>query len=175
MKLFQNGHLKVRKIEDKDKFLLAKWLSDPSVLQFYEGRDNPFDLYKVNKVFYLSDNDVVKCMVEFDGNEIGYIQFYRLDDETKKEYGYSAENIYGMDQFIGEVEYWNKGIGTLLVTSMVKFLLEDKNADRVVMDPQTKNVRALKCYEKCGFKKVKILPKRELHEGEYQDCWLIEY
>ncbi|CAM2905954.1 hypothetical protein PASE110613_07055 [Paenibacillus sediminis] len=24
-------------------------------------------------------------------------------------------NIYGMDQFIGETEYWNKGIGTDLI------------------------------------------------------------
>lgn len=58
---------------------------------------------------------------------------------------------------------------------MVKYLVEHKQADRVVMDPQTRNTRALKCYEKCGFKRIKILPKHEFHEGEYQDCWLIEY
>lgn len=29
-------------------------------------------------------------------------------------------NVYGTDQFIGEVEYWNKGIGTLLVRAMTK-------------------------------------------------------
>jgi aminoglycoside 6'-N-acetyltransferase len=173
--LFQNGNLKVRKLEEKDNYLLAKWLSDPLVLEFYEGRDNPFDLDKVNKVFYSSKDDEVRCIVEFDGTEIGYIQFYQLDDATKKEYGYFNENIYGTDQFIGEVKYWNKGIGTLLVTSMVKFLIEHKKAVRVVMDPQTRNTRAIKCYEKCGFRKVRILPNRELHEGKYQDCWLIEY
>lgn len=174
--LFQNGNLKVRKLEEKDAYLLAKWLSDPAVLEFYEGRDTAFNLDKVNKVFYASEDDnTVKCIVEFEDNKIGYIQFYQLDDETKKTYGYSNENIYGTDQFIGEVEYWNKGIGTLLVTSMVKFLTEHKKADRVVMDPQTRNVRAIKCYEKCGFKKIKILSKHELHEGEFQDCWLMEY
>ncbi|WP_183041217.1 GNAT family N-acetyltransferase [Salipaludibacillus neizhouensis] len=173
--LFQHGNLRVRKLEKKDNYLLAKWLSDPTILEFYEGRDNCFDLDKVNKVFYASEDNEVKCIVEFDGIEIGYFQFYRIDDETKKEYGYLDENIYGTDQFIGEVEYWNKGIGTLLVTSMVKFLIEHKKADRVVMDPQTRNTRAIKCYEKCGFKKVRILPKHEHHEGKYQDCWLIEY
>jgi aminoglycoside 6'-N-acetyltransferase len=173
--LYQNGKLKVRKLEKKDNYLLAKRLSDPSVLEFYEGRDNPFDLAKVNRVFYDSEDDEIKCIVEFGGNSIGYIQFYQLDSNTKKEYGYLDENIYGTDQFIGETEYWNKGIGTLLVTSMVEFLVKHKKVDRVVMDPQIKNARAIKCYEKCGFKKVKILPKRELHEGEYEDCWLIEY
>ncbi|MEK3953792.1 MULTISPECIES: GNAT family N-acetyltransferase [unclassified Psychrobacillus] len=173
--LFNNGDLKVRILEDEDNVLLAKWLSDPSVLEFYEGRDNPFDLDKVNEVFYATEDEEVKCIVEYDGNGIGYIQFYQLDDETKKEYGYLKENVYGTDQFIGEIEYWNKGIGTLLVTSMIRYLIEHKKADRIVMDPQTRNTRAIKCYEKCGFKKVKILPSRELHEGEYQDCWLIEY
>lgn len=173
--LFQNGKLKVRKLEKQDAPLLARWLSDPTVLEFYEGRDNPFDLDKVHQAFYSSDDDEVKCMVEFEGNEIGYIQFYPLDSATKKEYGYSDETIYGVDQFIGETDYWNKGIGTLLVTSMVTYLIEQKGADRVVMDPQIRNTRALKCYEKCGFKKVKILPNKELHEGVDQDCWLIDY
>ncbi|MBM7583941.1 hypothetical protein JOC86_000478 [Bacillus pakistanensis] len=40
--LFQNGNLMIRKLEKKDKYLLVKWLSNPSVLEFYEGRDNPF-------------------------------------------------------------------------------------------------------------------------------------
>lgn len=174
--MFQNGDLKVRKLEEKDNILLVKWLSDPTVLEFYEGRDNPFDLDKVNKAFYSSEDvDEVKCIIEFEENEIGYIQFYQLNNETKKEYGYFDENIYGTDQFIGEVECWDKGIGTLLVNSMVNYLIEHKKADVVVMDPQSRNVRAIKCYEKCGFKKVRLLPKRELHEGAYQDCWLLEY
>ncbi|SEQ89484.1 aminoglycoside 6'-N-acetyltransferase [Virgibacillus subterraneus] len=174
--LFQNDSLRVREIEEKDKHILAKWLSDPQVLEFYEGRDKPFDLDKIKKEFYNSENDAVKCIVEFKGTRIGYIQFYQLDGETKKIYGYhnEEENIYGIDQFIGEVDYWNKGIGTLLVSSMVTYLVKDKKAVRVVMDPQTRNVRAIKCYEKCGFKKVKVLPKREFHEGVHQDCWLME-
>lgn len=173
--LFQNGNLKVRKLEEKDNHLLVKWLSDPSVLEFYEGRDNPFDLDRVNKTFYVSVDDRVKCIVEFENEPIGYIQFYQLDDEAKTEYGCIEGNIYGTDQFIGEVKYWNKGIGTLLVASMVKYLVENKEASRVIMDPQTRNMRAIKCYENCNFRKVKILPKHELHEGEYQDCWLMEY
>lgn len=175
--LFQNGKLIVRELEKRDNLLLVKWLSDLSVLEFYEGRDNPFDLEKVNKTFYERENSLVRCIVEFENVEIGYIQFYPVDAEERDLYGYAEvlDVIYGMDQFIGELDYWNRGIGTLLVTSMVEYLVEQKLADRVVMDPQTWNERALRCYEKCGFKKVKLLPERELHEGEYRDCWLIEY
>ncbi len=175
--LFQNGMLSVRKLEEKDNYLLAKWLSDPFVLEFYEGRDNPFNLERVNQVFYDPEDDEVKCIIEFEGKEIGYIQFYLIDDASRKVYGYQMnhERIYGIDQFIGEVEYWNKGIGSQLVTSMVNYLVEQQQADKVVMEPHVQNLRALKCYEKCGFKKIRLLPKQELHEGEYRDCWLIEY
>ncbi|MBU8785063.1 MULTISPECIES: GNAT family N-acetyltransferase [Bacillus] len=173
--LFQNGDVKVRQLKNGDQRLLAKWLSDPAVLEFYEGRDNPFDVNKVQQVFYDDEDDETKCIVDFNGREIGYIQFYQLDEEEKKTYGYRDETVYGLDQFIGETDYWNKGIGTLLVTSMVHYLIEHHQADRVVMGPHATNERALRCYEKCGFKKVRMLPKHEFHEGRYQDCWLIEY
>ncbi|WP_455661385.1 GNAT family N-acetyltransferase [Pradoshia sp.] len=172
---YQDGHLSVRDLEVQDLELLVKWLSDDAVLEFYEGRDNPFDYDKAKKVFIKPDAEETACIVEYMKKPIGYIQFYQLDEETMLEYGYSREIIYGTDQFIGEAEYWNKGIGTLLVKSMTAFLLEKKRAERVIMDPQARNVRAIRCYEKCGFEKVKLLSSRELHEGVYEDCWLMEY
>ncbi len=176
--LFKKGSLTVRKLESRDAAILAKWLSDPTVLEYYEGRDNPHDTEKVLKNYFDHEDEVHGCIVENEGVQIGYIQFYPLDAETKEIYGYTddeSEILYGMDQFIGEVEYWNQGIGQLLVQAMVEFLVKNKDADRVVMDPQTWNKRAIRCYENSGFEKVKLLPKHELHEGEFRDCWLIEY
>ncbi|MES9684515.1 GNAT family N-acetyltransferase [Gottfriedia acidiceleris] len=117
------------------------------------------------------------CIVVYENIKIGYIQFYKLDNETKIVYGYenTSEVIYGMDQFIGEIDFWNRGIGSFLVSSMVNYLVNNQNAKKVVVDPQTWNVRAIKCYEKCGFKKIRLLPKHELHEGEYRDCYVMEY
>lgn len=176
--IFQKDKLAIRRLKETDKVLLVKWLSNPSVLEYYEGRDKPHDLEMVNKHFYSApDETVTACIVECDESPVGYIQFYPLEDNEKEEYGYTglAETIYGTDQFIGEIDYWNRGIGTLLVRSMVAFLVNEKGADRVVMDPQAWNGRALACYEKCGFRKVKFLPEHELHEGNMQDCWLLEY
>ena len=41
----------------------------------------------MNEVFYATEDEEVKCIVEYDGNGNGYIQFYQLDDETKKNMG----------------------------------------------------------------------------------------
>jgi aminoglycoside 6'-N-acetyltransferase len=173
----ENEKLRVRTLIEVDKFNLAKWLSDPEILQYYEGRDNPFDVEKVERTFFKKEEGVTPCIVEYDGTPIGYIQFYKVDKEYREKYGYTDDSgkLYGMDQFIGESAYWNKGVGTQLVRLMVSYLIEKKGADRIVMDPQSWNERAIRCYEKCGFKKVKLLPKHELHEGEYRDCWQIEY
>jgi aminoglycoside 6'-N-acetyltransferase len=146
------------------------------VLQYYEGRDHPLDFEMVRESFF-RDDDETRCIVEFDSLAIGYIQFYELDNEEKTKYGYTdmKEKIYGTDQFIGEVHYWNLGIGKILVSSMVDYLIKVLDARKIVMDPQSWNARAIACYEKCGFIKVKLLPKHEWHEGELRDCWLMEF
>lgn len=175
--IFHQHGLLVRRLQHSDAPLLVKWLSDPRVLEFYEGRDRPHDLEMVRRRFILKrGNPVQGCIVEYQEKPIGYIQFYPVTEEERDKYGYpSTESVYGMDQFIGEPEYWDRGIGTLLVRAMTEHLLHSKRADRVAMDPEVWNRRAIRCYEKAGFKKVKLLSKHELHEGEMRDCWLMEY
>ena len=156
---------------------LCRWLSDPAVLEFYEGRDRPLNPETARRC-YLSKQGapVTGCIVEWHGKPIGYAQFYPLDAAEKTPLGYTtAEPVFGMDQFIGEPACRNQGIGTRLVSAMVEYLLSVQGAGRVVVDPRTDNPRAIRCYEKSGFRKVKILPEYELHEGRLRDCWLMEF
>ena len=66
-------------------------------------------------------------------------------------------------------------------TSTVKVMHEQfvepskKHADIIILDLYVDNLRAIRCYEKVGFKKIKFLPKYELHDGEMVDCYLMEY
>ena len=83
MILFEKGSLRVRQLTDNDASLLAEWLSNPTVLQYYEGRDRPHDLEMVRESFFQQD-DETKCIIEYASQPIGYIQFYALDDEGKK-------------------------------------------------------------------------------------------
>ncbi|WP_106769414.1 GNAT family N-acetyltransferase [Paenibacillus faecalis] len=177
MNLYTHGNLTVRLLAETDASLLADWLSDPLVLTYYEGRDRPHDAEMVKQSFFDGDESNTRCIVQYDGQDIGYIQFYAITDEERIEYGYGdfTGSIFGMDQFIGETSFWNQGIGTELVITMVRYLRSHKGADKIVMDPQAWNERALRVYEKAGFVKKKYLPEHEWHEGEYRDCWIIEY
>ena len=58
---------------------------------------------------------------------------------------------------------------------MIDYLSGIKGVQKIVLDPQTWNERAIKCYKKSRFVKVKLLIKHELHEGELKDCWIMEY
>ena len=178
MIFFQNGDLSVRRLEQQDAPLLVRWLSDPEVLEYYGGRDLPHDRELVQTTFYNHEEEEIhRAIVQFKGRAIGYIQFYPVSRDKLLDYGYTEymEKAYGMDQFIGEPQSWNRGIGSLLVGGMVKHLVEAEQADLIVMDPQCWNHRALRVYEKNGFVRAKLLPEHELHEGEWRDCWLLTY
>ncbi|WP_346961868.1 GNAT family N-acetyltransferase [Clostridium sp.] len=171
--LCQSEEVSIRKMEDTsfDYSLMAKWLSDPEVLFYYEGRDNAFNIDRIKEKYsprILGEEFVTPCIIELNQKPIGYVQYYYKNE--KKDLG--AENYdtpYGIDVFIGETEYQNQGIGSKAIKLLTKYLFEVKSADVILIDPQTWNKRAIKCYEKCGFKAIKILEKRELHEGQYRD------
>ena len=164
MIFFEEEQLNVRSLEPLDKAFLVKWLSDEMVLEFYEGRDRVFDEAMVERKFY-TPKPKERCIIEYHRKPVGYLQFYQVE----------TEESYGIDMFIGETKLWGQGLGTLILQKMVRFLTEERNAQRVTLDPRCRNGRAIRCYEKSGFRKVKLLPKNEFFEGEWQDCWLMEY
>jgi hypothetical protein len=98
------GDIVIRPLKEEDKYLLMKWLSDPVVLQYYEGRDCPFTLEKVEDELFAQSEEAFRCIFIFAGKKIGYVQYYPIDEEERTKYGYSHSNevIYGTDQFIGE-------------------------------------------------------------------------
>ncbi|MCV3212732.1 acetyltransferase [Plectonema radiosum NIES-515] len=180
--IIENDKIMIRHMEDEihDYQFMAKWLTDDKVLEFYEGRDNPFPLERIIETYkpqVTGDDPVIPCLVYYEKLPIGYIQYCLLDNLSENDRQTycldETNNVYAIDLFIGETNYWNQGIGTKILSTLVNYLLEELHAEKIVIDPNVKNTRAIRCYEKCGFEKVKILPKHELHEGEYQDSWLM--
>lgn len=108
------------------------------------------------------------------GRAIGYVQYYPLTEEEGRSYDVpSIEGVYGMDLLVGQPDLWGRGMGTRVVSMVLGYLFQRLDARRVAIDPVVTNHRAIRCYEKAGFRRVKVLPRHELHEGEYRDCWLM--
>ena len=172
----ESGEIKIRDFNESDLTLMYKWLTDDRVLEYYEGRDIRFTMDTLTDHYLEEIPDGFRVIFEFRSIPIGYGQAYRLSGELFDEYDYPDEGyiVFAMDQFIGEPEYWNKGIGTSLLILMADYLKGQKAADRILLDPHKNNPRAIRAYEKAGFKIVRSLPKHELFEGKKEDCWLME-
>ena len=173
-----NGDIRIRSMTDEDFPFMLKWLTDVSVLEFYAGRDTRYT-FETLKAHYSKVWDTVhyRIILEHKGQAIGYGQIYKLYGELYEEYHYpqNGETVFATDQFIGEPEYWNRGIGTKYLQTVLNFLKTVENCDAVILDPHKSNARAIRAYEKVGFKIIDELPEHELFEGKRVDCCLMEF
>ena len=178
---FVAGDLAFRPIdEDDDVARIVAWLRDPEVGAWWHGVTETYDERFVRE-HVLDDEEphVTKAIVELDGRPIGFQQWYPLADEpgVLREYGLRANDAaYGIDQFIGDSSLHGQGVGTRQVRAVVDWLVgsDGPRARRVFTDPVVENARAVRCYEKAGFAKVRILPAHEQLDGEPRDSWLME-
>lgn len=179
--LVRQDHLSTRSMRDElaDYILLAKWLSDPSVLEYYEGRDNSFSLKRVQQKYaprVQRRHPTIPCLLVESRRPIGYLQYYPLSSSDCAAFELPVTACpFGMDLFIGEPAYWGHGLGTTYVQRATHYLLTAYGATHITLDPRVENRRAIRCYEKCGFQKAKVLPHHELHEGACSDSWLMVY
>ncbi|WEG15251.1 GNAT family N-acetyltransferase [Alkalihalophilus pseudofirmus] len=166
----EDHNIYIRKMTQEDFSIMAKWLSTNEVLEYYGDVNAPFSFEQVKQKYeprVQGEVNVPPFIVEWQGTPIGFMQYYKLAEDKYNEFGYGRSlKVYGMDQFIGEPALFNKGIGTLMVSFFVRKIVKDTGADTVIVDPAISNVRAIKCYEKCGFRKVK-----QINEGRE---WLME-
>ena len=171
----EKGEILIRDFADNDLPLMYKWLTDERVLEYYEGRDVKFTMDTLADHYQEEIPDGFRVIFEYRNVPIGYGQAYRLSGKLIDEYDYPDNGyvVYAMDQFIGEPEYWSRGIGTSFIELMADYLKEQKAAKIILLDPHKTNHRAIRAYEKAGFKIIKSLPEHEMFEGRKEDCWLM--
>ena len=88
-----------------------------------------------------------------DGKHIGNCSFYDVN-ETRGE----AE----LGILIGDRNYWDKSYGTDAVATLVNHIFLQTNLKRIHLKTLDWNIRALKCFKKCGF-----IPCGHLYQGGY--------
>lgn len=135
MEIVKGKDINLRLLTEQDKNLLLKWLTDERVLNFWEGKSTVFDLDRIKEDFYSEEKGLIRTIIEYQGQAIGYCQMYILDKESMKEYDYKSTKkvTYGVDQFIGEPEFWGKGIGTDFMKLVLSYLFNDKSANAVII------------------------------------------
>jgi aminoglycoside 6'-N-acetyltransferase len=89
------------------------------------------------------------------GNPFAYLQCYDLT-AWNSGFGSHPPGTRGIDLFIGEPDMIERGHGSALVRCFVDERLQ-QGAPRIVTDPDPSNRRAIRAYEKAGFKKDRMV------------------
>ena len=61
----------------------------------------------------------------------------------------------GIDQSLANEAELGQGLGTRLVHALVELLFQDPQVTRIQIDPDPTNGRAIRCYEKAGFRTLR--------------------
>jgi RimJ/RimL family protein N-acetyltransferase len=116
----------LRPITPEDDSRISLWLSDNEI-----RRLNP----SVGKV-----SNYKEYAIEVIGTHIGFCGIYNVTQD-EAEVGIS----------IGRKDYWGKGYGGDVVNQLTEFCFNSLGVRRVYLKVLHSNLRAIKCYEKCGF------------------------
>jgi aminoglycoside 6'-N-acetyltransferase len=170
--LFSDGALTVHSLQPGDIDLIARWRADPEVSDVW-GPPQDADALRAE---FAAEPEVHKGLARWEGQPIGFQQWYPLEPTDLDEYRYPRDrNVWGVDQFIGSGAHRDRGLGTRQVRATARYLLDDVGAELVVTDPAVTNERAIRAYEKAGFRRVRVLPRHEEIHGVWTDNWQMEF
>ena len=111
------------------------------------------------------DSDTV-LVIESDGEVAGIVQFYEEEDP---DYRHASIDISLATKWHG------RGIGPEALRVLAQFLFDERGHHRLTIDPAAANERAIKAYEKVGFKRVGVMRDYERgRDGSWHDGVLMD-
>ncbi|MDI6917337.1 MAG: GNAT family protein [Thermoplasmatales archaeon] len=152
----------LRALEKDDLDRCLKWINDMDVVKLAGPPRFPKSKAEEEKWFEKTINDDKNRVLAIDANgkHIGNVGLHNIDFRNRNA-------MLGI--MIGEKKYWNKGYGSDAVKTLVSLAFNELNLHKIYLHVFPSNKRALKCYEKCGFKKEGVLREHVFKGGKYQD------
>jgi aminoglycoside 6'-N-acetyltransferase len=154
--------VRLRPIRPQDRDALVEVLRDPSVAAIWDTRGPEHSADE-----QLSGHpNWTAWAIDVDGEFAGSIQASENDDEDYK----SA----GIDIFMSS-RFQGRGLGTDAVRTLARYLMDVRGHFRLTIDPAASNARAIRTYEKVGFKPVGVMRRYERGpDGTYHDGLLMD-
>jgi len=126
--------------------LLLAWLAKDHVKEWWDDGDDTLEKVAqhygtsstTTKRFIIIQRDAAGTTGE---HAVGYIQYYLL-----------ADNGAGIDLFIGEEHLLGQGLGPQIIHAFLELLVTHHNPTYILINPSPTNKRAIRCYEKAGFR-----------------------
>lgn len=95
-----------------------------------------------------------QLIFEKDGRPVGMIQIIDPATEETHYWGDAPAGLRAIDIWIGEASDLGKGYGTQAMNLALKMCFAEPEVEAVLIDPLVSNVRAIRFYERLGFRVV---------------------
>jgi len=149
-----------RPVLSEDLPLLADWMARPHWREWWGDPEQELD--KIRKK--IEGRDTTKPFIfQIDGRDAGYIQVWYVKDQQEADvvaaYPWMVllpMEAVGVDLSIADASQLSKGHGTKVLQAFVGKLRRE-GYNRIVIDPDPANRRAVKAYRKAGFKEMEDL------------------
>lgn len=148
--------LTFKPLQKNDLNVLCKWLDKPHVKEWWDDHLTHEEI-KAKYGQRIGDKAVVPFIVYLNEKPIGFIQYYHATQVGDGWWPNEKEGTVGLDQFIGEEACINQGLGTQMITLFTQKLFSMPNIQKIIIDVDPNNSRAIKCYENAGFKFVELM------------------
>ncbi len=135
----------------RDTALLHAWHNDPEVARFWEmawSRDAIARYLRQQ----LDSTHSAPYVGFLDGVAMSYWELYRADLDPLAERYPARNGDAGVHLLLGPSGYRGVGIGVDLLRAVSGWQLE--TADRVVAEPDVRNVRSVRAFEHAGFRRT---------------------
>lgn len=155
--------VRLRPLRADDEQAIVGIIAAPENAEWWPGYDED----RTRREYFAEpDGESVHYAVEVDGAVVGMIQSY---EETDPDYRHA-----GIDITLSP-SATNRGIGTDAVRALARHLFEREGHHRLVIDPAAANARAIRCYEKVGFRPVGVMRAYEADgRGGWRDGLLMD-
>ncbi|MDP2586435.1 MAG: GNAT family N-acetyltransferase [Candidatus Komeilibacteria bacterium] len=140
----------------------AGWLKDPEVNKFLETRDSSIeDLQNFIQKQINDQNSLFYGIFDKSNDKhIGNLKLEPIDWPNKKA-------VFGI--LLGDKNYWGKGIGTEATQLIVDYAFGDMGLEQIQLGVIDSNHRAIRVYEKVGFKVTEIKKQSVHHDDAVYD------
>lgn len=163
----QGPRIVLRPVIQNDLQRLLEILREPEVARHWSEPDDEFDQHEL-----LAGHDpdgaerISTFVIVMNGETIGWIAGW---EKLDRDYRHA-----GVDLFLSTA-YQGKGFGVEAIRLVCRFLFEERGHHRITIDPAADNVRAIRAYEKVGFKRVGVMRQYERGaDGTYHDGMLLD-
>ena len=138
-----------RAMSSADLPMVRAWLMQAHVRQWWGDPAEQFGLVSED----LGEPAMDQFIVATAGRPFAYLQCYwQMRWAEENGLGTHPEGTRGIDQFIGEPDMLDCGHGSGLIRQFSEGLLAS-GTSRMITDPDPANARAVRAYEKAGFRR----------------------